>query len=211
MSGGAARRAIDGSTADRDRLVVLASELQVSDTRALDDLLDATADRATTDLVARELLLRLVHQLGLSRPAITGVVTDVAQVDDVVQNTLVAVERGIAGFEGRARFRTWLHRVARNEALMHLRSLRSQDRRTPSEVALPASPTGMSSMVAQRLTLNEAIAELPPHYRDVIVLRARDGCSYEDIAARLGIELNTVRSRLNKARALLTERLGDAR
>lgn len=207
-----AREAVEGSDADRTRLVLTAAQLASTDDRALDEVLDALAMQAITDGAARELLIRVVHQLGLARPAIAAVITDVDQVDDVAQNTLMAVERGMSAFEGRARFRTWLYRVARNEALMHLRALRRHDQPAAAAFDETAGPaTRMSSRAAQRMTLNEAIDALPAHYRDVIVMRANEGASYEDIAQRLGIELNTVRSRLHKARTLLSDRLGEGR
>ena len=60
---------------------------------------------------------------------------------------------------------------------------------------------------AELETLRKAIASLPPHYRDVLVLVELTERSYAEAATICGIELNTVRSRLFRARALLARRL----
>jgi RNA polymerase sigma-70 factor (ECF subfamily) len=58
-------------------------------------------------------------------------------------------------------------------------------------------------------SVRQAIASLPSHYRDTIALQAFGELSYEEIAKTLDIPLGTVMSRLNGAKRLLRERLGD--
>ncbi|MFO1325106.1 MAG: sigma-70 family RNA polymerase sigma factor [Burkholderiales bacterium] len=73
-----------------------------------------------------------------------------------------------------------------------------------TEVPAPDEIVGMQRDVAR---LREAIAALPPHYRDVLVLVELAERTYAEAAAICGCELNTVRSRLARARALVARRL----
>ncbi|MEX2587404.1 MAG: sigma-70 family RNA polymerase sigma factor [Actinomycetota bacterium] len=167
----------------------------------LDQVLDEMAGRAAAgDDTALEALLELVHRLGLHRPAITALILDAAAVDDVAQLTLVAVERHIRSFQGRSKFRTWLHSVARNEALMTLRR-RSDE---PVEV-LPEALGRFSSVVVGRIRIEAAVDSLPEPYASTLRLQLFDSLDYEAIARRLDVPVGTVRSRLAKAKELFRE------
>lgn len=165
---------------------------------ALDGMLDELAGRAAGgDDAALEVLLELIHRLGLHRPAITALILDTAAVDDVAQLTLVAVERHIRSFQGRSKFRTWLHSVARNEALMTLR------RRADEPVEeLPEASGRISSVVVGRLRIEALVDSLPEPYASTLRLQLFEGLDYEAIAHRLDVPLGTVRSRLAKAKDL---------
>jgi RNA polymerase sigma-70 factor (ECF subfamily) len=56
--------------------------------------------------------------------------------------------------------------------------------------------------------VRRALRRLPPHLREILLLRYVDGLSYEELAENLGIALGSVRSRLHRARAALGERVG---
>ncbi|HVL04765.1 MAG TPA: sigma-70 family RNA polymerase sigma factor [Acidimicrobiales bacterium] len=187
------------------RLLEVAALGWASRDGTLDVVLDDLAARAAAgDDGATELVLEIVHRLGLARPAITSVILDSALVDDAAQATLVTVERRIGSFEGRARFRTWLHTVARNEALMAVR--RRQDE--PVE-ELPATAARFSSVVAGRLTIEALVDTLAEPYRETLRLQLYDNLDYHGIARRLGVPVGTVRSRLAKARDLLRAALAE--
>lgn len=178
------------------------------DDGSIDPLLDALAGEARNGTeTAVELLLGAVHQLGLARPAVTRLIIDPAQIEEVAQSTLVKVERNIGRFEGRSKFRTWLFSIARNEALMHLR--RESASATPSERLDSMSTAGsrMSSVIATRATVRDALEQLPEPYRETLLLRTDDQLDYAEIAAALDVPVGTVRSRLAKARTLLGEQL----
>lgn len=181
------------------------------DDGSIDPLLDAIAGAARTGTeTAVELLLGAVHQLGLARPAITRLIVEPAQVDEVAQSTLVQVERNIERFEGRSKFRTWLYSIARNEALMRLR--RESAGATPSERldSLSVAGSRMSSVIATRATVRDALEQLPEPYRRTLLLRTDDQLDYAEIAVALDVPVGTVRSRLAKARTLLGEQLARA-
>ncbi len=175
----------------------------------LDPLLDALAVHAAAgEDVALELLLEVVHRLGLARPAIARLLPDPSTVDDVAQATLITVERRISSFEGRSKFRTWLFTVARNETLMMLRRRRP----TPSDPTDPAGAIGLaaetgggrfSSVIVSRQTIQQLIEALPEPYRETLKLQVYTTLDYEQIGVRLGVPVGTVRSRLAKARELL--------
>jgi RNA polymerase sigma-70 factor (ECF subfamily) len=183
----------------RARLLEAATVSRTSHTSDLDLILDALATRAAAGHDgALELLLDLVHRLGLARSAIVPVVSDNAGVDDVAQTTLMAVERNISSFAGRSKFRTWLFSIARNEALMSVRP-----RRAEPIAVLPETGARFSTVVAFRITMEALVDSLDEPYRETMRLQVFENLGYDEIATRLGVPIGTVRSRLAKARALL--------
>ncbi len=194
-----------GSAGARAELLEMAAIARASRSAELDSILDDLAVRAGRGSdFALELLLELVHRLGLARPAITALILDSGAVDDVAQAALMAVERKIGSYEQRAKFRTWLYSVARNEALMALRRRYAQP---VGEEALPDAPTRFSSMVASRQTIKAIIQGLPEVYRETLTLQLYEDLDYDAIAGRLDVPVGTVRSRLAKARELLRSSL----
>lgn len=189
--------------AGRAELIQRVAVARAEKNPVLDEILGEVAGRAASgDEEAVELLLELVHRLGIHRPAISSVLMDPGMVDDAAQLTLVAVERGIGSFDGRAKFRTWLHSVARNEALMTLRARRDEPVSEP-----PEASARFSSIVVGRMTIEALVDGLPEPYRATLRLQLFDGLDYEAIAARLDVPVGTIRSRLAKARQLLSRRL----
>jgi RNA polymerase sigma factor (sigma-70 family) len=192
--------AVDGGPS-RFRLFEVATAWRTSKDPALDLVLDDVAARAANgDDAALELLLELVHRLQLTRSAILPIVHDPAAEDVAAQAALVAVERKIGSYEGRAKFRTWLFTVARNEALMAIRP-RKSDAEPVAEP--PAASARFSSIVAYRVTMETLIAGLPEPYQETMRLQVFENLGYDGIAARLQVPIGTVRSRLAKARDLL--------
>lgn len=178
-----------------------------SDRAALAEVLDPEAVRAASgDADALEVVLWAVDELRLARPTISALVLDEADADDVHQEVLIAVAEGIGRFRGEGRFTTWLHPLARNKAVDALR------RRRDSQVLHDADAvTRISSVIATRTVLDAAIAGIPDPYRDAVVLRDIEGLTYEQVAERLAVPLNTVRTRISRGRAHAAARLQDAR
>ncbi|HEX2040045.1 MAG TPA: RNA polymerase sigma factor [Acidimicrobiales bacterium] len=133
-----------------------------------------------------------------------------ADAADAAQDALVAIVRGLARFDGRSRFSTWVYRVATNVCLDELR--RRRRRPEPRDDALsarPASTTALDSSVADRVDVDAALRSLPADYRAAVVLRDLCGLDYDEIATVLGIPPGTVRSRISRGRAAVAERLGN--
>jgi RNA polymerase sigma-70 factor (ECF subfamily) len=107
--------------------------------------------------------------------------------------------------------RRWLFVVARNLAFSHLRA-RSRDRRDmtsdPAKATMHVpSPRELESLSETACIVADAIRELPPDMREMVVLREYESMTYDEIAHITGTALGTVKSRLARARAVLRKKL----
>jgi RNA polymerase sigma-70 factor (ECF subfamily) len=198
-----------------------------------DDALDVLAEVAASGSpLATELLIEALDRFGVARHAVRRFIVDDAAVDDVVQDTLITVAQSIGSFRGEARITTWLHQVARNRAVDHLRRARAAGPMGPGGGAgagagggagdgpggpggpgggdtaeldgiRPGSGNRMSSLVASREAVRQLLDELPDRYRDAVLLRDVERLPYAEVATRLGRNLNTVKSHVARGRALL--------
>jgi RNA polymerase sigma-70 factor (ECF subfamily) len=134
---------------------------------------------------------------------------DDALAEDWAQEAWVRAIRALPSFRGEARFSTWLHRIAVNSAL---HGKRWRDRRAKNEVALPAtlSMRGRTEQTALRITLEQALQELPAGMRQVLVLHDVEGYTHEEIADFLGVTAGTSKSQLFKARARMRKLLDES-
>lgn len=137
-----------------------------------------------------------------------------AVADDVTQDVFVTVIRDARKFEpGRAPVRAWLCGIARNFVRRRLavdRGAASIDADDGLEAALPAaSPDPLQDLTSSEAieALRRAVLSLPIRYREVVVLCDLQELSYADAATALACPLGTVRSRLNRGRALLTAKM----
>lgn len=130
--------------------------------------------------------------------------------NDITIDVFVEAYRTLPTFRGRSSFATWLHRVAVNVCLEHLRRARnrltevplSEDAASPAES--PAEVAVTNELVAQ---ITEAIGSLPSPHRITVELFYLEGMSCREIAARLGIPRNTVKTRLFYATRALRAKL----
>lgn len=139
---------------------------------------------------------------------------DEAEADEVSQEVFLRAWRGLAGFEERARFSTWLYRIAFNEA-QRRRSRRALPRIDPDPdrdredpvVAVPDSPElGPDAQALSRefeRVLEDALAQLPAEWRDAVVLRDIEGLSSEEAAETVGVRQAAFKSRLHRGRMQL--------
>ena len=118
------------------------------------------------------------------------------------QEVLIAVARSIHRFRAEAKFTTWLYSLARNTAVSELRRLKQTSTMEDDQVD-DWTQRRVSSLVAERDMVREAVYSLPPVFRDTVLLRDVERLSYSEIAERQGLAINTVRSRLSRGRALL--------
>jgi RNA polymerase sigma-70 factor (ECF subfamily) len=185
---------------------------------------DETAFRELTDPYRRELQVHCYRILG-----------SVQDAEDLLQETLLAAWRGLAGYEARASLRTWLYRIATNRCLNALRA--SSRREVPSMIE-PPEPTRRSEPVwlqpypdallegvpddapgpearyetreAVGLAFVTALQRLSPHQRTVLVLRDVLGFRTAEAADILGVTEVAVKSALQRARATLEAGPADA-
>jgi RNA polymerase sigma-70 factor (ECF subfamily) len=181
----------------------------------LDDLgLVAAAQQG--DRAALDGLLRLHYdRIYAVCRRVTGNDGDAA---DAAQETMIAVVRSIARFDGRAAFGTWVHRIAINASLDELRRRRrrpmvapaSADGWSPADDAIDTAATGRLDSVTERDALDSALAALPADFRVPVVLRDVGDLDYAEIAAVLDVPIGTVKSRIARGRAALAVALRDA-
>jgi len=176
-----------------DRTLVAAA--QAGDRRALDTLLRRHYD--------------LVH--GVCR-RIAGASRDA---DDAAQEAMISIVRGLPRFDGRAAVTTWIYRIATNAALDELRRRGRRpalhvvaDDGTVPDVVDDLAERRVDG-VADRMAVDEALAQLGEEFRVAVVLRDVADLDYVEIADVLGVPLGTVKSRIARGRAQLVELLGN--
>jgi RNA polymerase sigma-70 factor, ECF subfamily len=140
---------------------------------------------------------------------------------DVTQEVFLKVFRGIGSFRGQSSLKTWIYRIAVNEARNHRRSflrhrkhevclqLDAEDNVCCAERVADPGPSPFKIALdheAERL-IEVGLTELNPNFRAALVLRDVEGLAYEDIAEILEISLGTVKSRILRGREALKERL----
>lgn len=171
------------------------------------------------DEAAYRLLVRRYTplMLRLARPHVPSL----AIAEDVVQDTWVAVVRGIDTFQARSRFSTWLMRILLNTA--RKRGVREHSpvrwdalvaEPPPGEpmpadamVAAQASPEAAALAAELRVVLGKAIRVLPDRQRTVLVLRDVEGRPAEEVCTLLGLSASNQRVLLHRARASVRARL----
>ena len=141
-------------------------------------------------------------------------VGNVAEAEDLTQEAFLQLHRKIATFRGDSAFSTWLHRLAINVVLMHLRkkglsviSLDEAMEPTPEEGpgrSFGAPDLSLAGSI-DRLALERAIAELPAGYRLIFVLHDIEGYEHNEIAAMLDCSIGNSKSQLHKARLKLRD------
>jgi RNA polymerase sigma-70 factor (ECF subfamily) len=188
----------------------LASIYATADDELADRLIDGVAlEAANGSPYALQLLLNLITRHRLAHPAISRHLNGSAAQDDAHQEVLIAVTRSIHRYRGESKFTTWLYSLARNTAVAEVR--RAKPVATYDEQEAETGGMRFTSRAADRQILQVAISQLPSIFRDIVYLRDIERMSYDDIALREGIALNTVRSRLSRGRALLATQLGSFR
>jgi RNA polymerase sigma-70 factor, ECF subfamily len=149
------------------------------------------------------------------RRHIHSMVPNATDVDDLLQEVLLKVWRRLSTFRSESTFRTWITRVAINEALQSWRRERSRPVcGTFCDIAIFASP-GESPL--QALTraessriVREAVVELPAKYRQILNLWLSEELSLAEIAESLHERIPAVKTRLYRARRMLLSRLQES-
>jgi len=142
-----------------------------------------------------------------------------AEAEDLTQDAFLQVFRKIATFRGDSAFSTWLHRIAVNTVLMHLR------KKSLSQVSLdePHSNSDGAKIrreygtkdnrlagCVDRVALACAIKELPHGYRTIFLLHEVEGYEHPEIAEMLGCSVGNSKSQLHKAKLRIRELLAQS-
>jgi len=137
---------------------------------------------------------------------------------DVLQETLLAMARGVRDFRGASSISTWLYTIARSHCIKRKRrskfapeSERSLETEATHEAARlmdPGKPADEALVSKQvEAALEKAIGALDPMYREVLVLRDMEGLTAPEVAEVLGISVQAVKSRLHRARLSVREQV----
>lgn len=142
------------------------------------------------------------------------------EANDISIDTFVRVYQAIRLFRGEANFSTWLFRIVTNVYLdrrkraqnkQHLsleEYIELEENSVARQIENPApSPGAVAELQERHEMLQRAITSLPDYQRAMIVLYHQEGLSYEEIASVMTLPIGTVKSRLNRARLTLREKL----
>jgi RNA polymerase sigma-70 factor (ECF subfamily) len=137
---------------------------------------------------------------------------NLADAEDLTQDSFVLVLRRIGSFRGEASFKTWLYRVVVNQVNMHFRRRKSRPEGQTSDGELPERKQNParradSQQVIDRLAIEEAMQRLPPGYRTAFELYDVERYKHKEIARLLGCSEGTSKSQLHKARVSLRKLL----
>jgi RNA polymerase sigma-70 factor, ECF subfamily len=140
-----------------------------------------------------------------------------AEAEDLTQDAFVQLFRRISTFRAESSFTTWFHRLVVNTVLMHLR-------RRATGTAVPAGPgrdlqyDGRGEYgaedptlreVVERISLDQALNQLPESYRTVVLLHDVEGYKHEEIVRSKNGSVGTSKSQLHRARTMLRKLLTD--
>ena len=150
---------------------------------------------------------------------------DAEEARDLTQETFLQAFRSVANFRGDSDVRTWLYRIAVNQARNRWRWWRRRRRDVTVSLDAPADASSETPLAARlsdphgedperqalarerERALTKALRAVSRPYREVLVLRDIEGLSYEEVAAALELSVGTVKSRLSRGRLELRRRL----
>jgi len=159
-----------------------------------------------------------VHGDALYR-LVLDILQDPSDAEDALQEVFIRVYRHLGRFDRSKKFSTWIYTIASNLAKNELRNrsrsplvlfqaikAKFEDEDRPLQFEDEGNrPDDLYRKRLLREQVEAAVQQLPAHHREVFVLRELEGNSYEEIAEITGVQLGTVKSRLNRARAAFAE------
>ena len=140
---------------------------------------------------------------------------NVEQAEDVLQDTLIKLYTHASYYKNVAKFSTWIFTVAKNNALTELR--KNKRKKTDSlwtddgqVIDINSKEESLDSKVQNEIAidqLNKFLDEIPENFRMAVVLRDFQELSYEEISKILEIPIGTIKSRINRGRIQLAEKM----
>ena len=163
----------------------------------------AGGDREAAQSLCRELLPRV-------RNLVRYLVRGDARVDDIAQEALIAVLRGLGSYRGEGAFEAWVDRVVARSTFATLRRIRAETQPGAENVAESERDPVEPSPYEDRRELAAALDRLPHDQRQALILHFSVGMTVPEIAEAVAAPFETVRSRLRLAKATLRESLKGA-
>jgi len=159
----------------------------------------------------RESIFRIVQRILRNRE----------DAEDVVQAAFLHALRNLSSFQGRARFSSWLTRIAINTAFMHLRTSRHRTRETSIDEVTQGDERGQTVDLVEkrpnpeqacaekeiRAVFNKAIDRLASDHIKVLHMRFVEELSVDEVAKTLEVATGTVKARLHRARLALSRQV----
>lgn len=130
----------------------------------------------------------------------------VNDVEDAVQETLFTVSRRLVDLRRTEMFASWLFRIVKRECNRMRRSWRML---TNQDIDETIQPVTTPEPVELRAEISRAMAALPLHYREILLMRDVDGLTLDETAAILGLQLAATKSRLHRARGVMRDLLSE--
>ncbi len=140
---------------------------------------------------------------------------NVEQAEDVVQDTLIKLYTHASYYKNIAKFSTWIFTIAKNNALTELR--KNKRKKTDSLwtedgqiIDINSKEESLDSKVQNEIAidqLNKFLDDIPENFRMAVVLRDFQELSYEEISKILEIPIGTIKSRINRGRIQLAEKM----
>ena len=147
----------------------------------------------------------LVAHTTFVRSVARAILRDADLADDVVQDTMVAAIEG--GHRRRGAMRSWLGGIARKRAIDTIRSRQAARRREARAARSERAPSleGLADLAEAGRCLTKALLTLPEHYRAILLLRYYEDLPPRHVSERLGVPVETVRTRTRRGLALLRD------
>jgi RNA polymerase sigma-70 factor (ECF subfamily) len=139
---------------------------------------------------------------------VTRRVEDASTAEDIVHDVLVRAYGKRDTLRSGQKFEQWLYQITRNAVIDHYRA-RRPSAELPADLAAPATEGGRAAREELAGCLGPLVQALPEPYRDAVVLSELRGLTQRETARRLGLSLSGAKSRVQRARQMLHERLLD--
>src|SRR5215468_3376516 len=133
------------------------------------------------------------------------------EAEDLVQETYLKALKGFASFQQGTNFRAWMYRILRNTFLTSRSGLKAtanvsiDDEESGYTPATTDTPETILLGSSEQKVVQESIADLPVHFREILLLCEVEEMSYREIAETLSLPIGTVMSRLSRARKALRD------
>lgn len=128
------------------------------------------------------------------------------EAEDILQETFLKAYKNLDQFEGKSNLYTWLYSIARNKCIDEYRKRKNESKRSSlpvEEFELESDEYQSENQREEMKLLKEAIAKLPELLRSIVVMKSIDGLSYPEISEVTGINEQTLKNRMFRARKQL--------
>ena len=132
-------------------------------------------------------------------------VNDSTAADDILQDVFLKIHTRADSLQDETKLESWIFQITRNTIIDHYRSQGKTDRLDGIDLAEEIPHDQAHKRLAT--TVRSFIDQLPPLYREALVLVEYDGLSQAEVASRLGVSLSGAKSRVQRARAMLRDLL----